>query len=104
MLNPTTTALAALEGHTEIPIWFAALVANGCEAIYGARGHAIRWICSSGRALYTNSRGRVERIQPFGVCLRRGETLAVSWRPGETEYTLDIYPAAQAADCRCRAA
>ena len=31
-----------------------------------------------------------EAIQPLGVTLDRGETLSVTWIPGETEYTLDV--------------
>jgi hypothetical protein len=89
---------------SELPVWLAALVANACEAVHGARGHSIHWICRSGEALYTNSLGTEEWIQPLGVCLREGETLAVSWQPGETEYTLDVYSAGPAADCSQRAA
>jgi hypothetical protein len=75
----------------QMPIWFAALVANGCTANRRSEGRAVDWHCSSGKALYTNSARDAENIQPFGVSLRRGETLAVWWQPGETAYTLEVY-------------
>lgn len=104
MLNPETTTPTVVESPTHLPIWFAALVANRCEAIDRAQAHSIHWTCISGKALYTNSRGEVVRIQPFGVCLQRGETLAVSWQPGATEYTLDVHSPTPAADYCRRAA
>jgi hypothetical protein len=87
MLKTTPTIR---ESHKQLPIWLAALIANRCEAINRIQSHSIGWTCNSRNALYTNSGGDVERIQPFGICLRRGETLAVSWRPGDTEYTLNV--------------
>ena len=33
---------------------------------------------------------QVELIQPLGVYLRGGQTLAVYWTPGDTAYTLEV--------------
>ena len=52
----------------------------------------IRWDCVSGRAVYTNHGGDAERIEPLGVSLMGGQTLAVYWMPGETAYTVEVYP------------
>jgi hypothetical protein len=82
-----STSRETMDNRQHTPIWFAALVANGCMA----RDRAVSWRCSSGKALYTNSGGDAEQIHPFGVSLRSGETLAVWWQPGETAYTLEVY-------------
>jgi hypothetical protein len=50
----------------------------------------VAWNCASGRALYTNSGAHAETIQPLGVSLKAGQTLAVYWMPGETAYTLEV--------------
>ena len=34
--------------------------------------------------------GQAETIQPLGVTLAGGETLAVTWVPGETAYTMYV--------------
>jgi hypothetical protein len=73
------------------PIWMAALLATPCQAVASGEGHAVRWDCVSGRAIYTNQSSETEFIQPLGVRLEGGETLAVSWMPGETAYTLKVY-------------
>jgi len=80
-----------IKGGEQAPIWLAALLANRCMATDRAGGRAVHWRCRSGKALYTNSARDAEHIHPFGVSLRRGETLAVWWRPGETGYTLEVY-------------
>src|SRR5947209_2679899 len=73
-----------------LPIWLAVLIATPCQARGEDGGHAVRWTTVAGRAMYTNF-GRVpERIEPLGVQLCGGETLAVSWMPGETAYTLEV--------------
>ena len=92
----TTHIYDATENREYTPIWFAALVANGCTAIDRSEGRAVNWRCSSGKALYTNSAREAEHIQPFGVSLRRGETLAVWWQPGETAYRVEVYRAVAA--------
>ena len=73
------------------PIWFAVLMASSCLARANGENHAIRWDCVSGRAEYTNHGGDAERIEPLGVSLMGGQTLAVYWMPGETAYTLEVY-------------
>src|SRR5215472_14153798 len=73
------------------PIWFAALMASSCLAVAGDSGHAVRWNHVSGRALYTNSGSNTETIEPLGVRLQKGHTVAVSWIPGETAYTVEVY-------------
>jgi hypothetical protein len=74
-----------------LPIWLAALFAAQCLATDGSRPHEVPWDCVSGRAVYTNAGATALRIEPLGVSLERGETLAVSWKPGETAYTMEVY-------------
>jgi hypothetical protein len=90
-MHTTNLIQDAIETREHAPIWFAALVANGCTAIDRAEGRAVNWLHRSGKAFYTNSARDAEHIQPFGVSLRRGETLAVWWQPGETAYTLEVF-------------
>jgi hypothetical protein len=73
------------------PIWLAALVAARCSADDGSEGHCVSWSCISGRAVYTNGGAGAERIEPLGVNLETGQTLAVCWMPGETTYTVEVY-------------
>ncbi len=73
------------------PIWLAALFASRCLAVSNGKDHDVRWSCVSGRAVYTNAGADTEFIQPLGVCLRGGHTVAVSWIPGETAYTMEVY-------------
>jgi hypothetical protein len=58
---------------------------------------AIEWCCIAGRAVYTNSGAETETIYPMGIQLNRGDTLAISWMPGRTEYTCEVLPDT---DCR----
>jgi hypothetical protein len=81
----------AIEMPQSMPIWLAALFAACCSADDGGEGHAVRWRCISGRAVYTNASANAERIEPLGVNLHRGQTLAVYWMPGETAYTTEVY-------------
>ena len=74
-----------------VPIWLAALLATSCEAQRNGENHAVRWNCVSGRALYTNAGRDAENIEPLGVSLMGGHTLAVYWMPGETAYTVEVY-------------
>jgi hypothetical protein len=69
----------------------AALFASRCQASSQGSDRVVNWRCVSGRALYTNGNSEVETIQPFGVPLRRGETVVVSWLPGDTAYTVELY-------------
>jgi hypothetical protein len=74
-----------------LPIWLAALAAAHCQANGNGEDHAVRWSCVSGRALYTNAGADAEWIQPLGVRLQGGQTLAVYWLPGQTAYTVEVY-------------
>jgi len=80
-----------------LPVWLAALVAAQCLASDENGGHAIPWNCVSGRAVYTNDGTAAEKIEPLGVSLERGQTLAVSWQPGATAYTMEVYGKSQMA-------
>ncbi len=73
------------------PIWLAALMATQCQAVSDGDDHAVRWNCVSGRAVYTNTGAGTELIQPFGVWLQGGHSLAVFWVPGETAYSMEVY-------------
>ena len=77
--------------HQAQPIWMAALLATRCLAVGHGRERAIRWECVAGRAVYTNTAGDCELIEPLGVTLQAGDTLAVDWAPGETAYTVETY-------------
>ena len=74
-----------------LPIWLAALAAARCRVHRNGKDHAVRWSCVSGRALYTNAGADAELIQPLGVRLQGGQTLAVYWLPGQTAYTMEVY-------------
>lgn len=74
-----------------MPIWLAVLMATSCQARTKHGRHDVRWKCVSGRAVYTNFGGEPESIEPLGVNLSEGETLAVSWTPNETAYTVEVY-------------
>jgi len=74
-----------------LPIWLAALAAARCQVNGNGEDHAVRWSCVSGRALYTNAGADAEWIQPLGVRLQGGQTLAVYWLPGQTAYTMEVY-------------
>jgi hypothetical protein len=79
-----------LRDKSGTPIWLAALAATGCQAVTDRGCQAVGWQWRDGRAIYTNVHAYPVSIQPFGVTLGRGETLSVTWIPGETEYTLDV--------------
>src|SRR5215831_1011375 len=74
-----------------LPIWLSVLVATSCKAQSRGRNHLIAWQHDSGRAIYTNLGSAEEQIEPLGVRLPSGKTVAVSWLPGETEYTVEVY-------------
>ena len=75
------------------PIWFAALIATHCQARAKGEGEDrdVSWACISGRAVYTNRSAEEEIIEPLGVCLQVGHTIAVSWTPGDTTYTVEVF-------------
>ena len=74
-----------------VPIWLAVLFATACEARRKGEIHAVRWDWVAGRALYTNAGRDTEHIEPLGVSLMGGHTMAVYWMPGETSYTVDVF-------------
>ena len=74
-----------------VPIWLAALMATSCQAKANGEDHNVRWDCVAGRAVYKNSHRAAERIEPLGVSLLRGQTLAVTWVPGDTAYTMEVF-------------
>ena|SRR5216683_2078866 len=87
-----TPALAENGGAGEpLPIWLAVLMATSCQARSNTSNHDVRWDRVAGRAVYTNFGRDAERIEPLGVSLSVGETLAVYWTPGETAYTMEVY-------------
>ncbi len=81
---------AGLQGEA-VPIWLAALFATSCEVQRNGKNHAVGWDWVSGRAIYTNAGREAEHIEPLGVSLLGGHTMAVYWRPGETAYTVEVY-------------
>lgn len=86
------TALPEAKHPSEpVPIWLAVLLATPCKAQRNGENHTVRWNWVSGRALYTNAGRDVEHIEPLGVSLLGGHTMAVYWMPGETAYTVEVY-------------
>jgi hypothetical protein len=73
-----------------VPVWLAALIAARCAAAVEGGIHAVEWNHIRGRAIYTNAGVETETIQPLGVRLGGGDTVAVSWLPGETAYTVEV--------------
>ena len=74
-----------------VPIWLAVLFATSCKAQRDGENHVVRWNWVSGRALYTNAGRDAEHIEPLGVSLMGGHTMAVYWIPGDTAYTVEVY-------------
>ena len=94
--GPVRTALPEASRPGEpLPIWLAVLLATSCEAQRNGVNHAVCWSLVSGRAVYTNSGRDVEHIEPLGVSLSGGHSIAVSWMPGETAYTVEVYRQAE---------
>jgi hypothetical protein len=94
--GPVRTSLPEASRPGEaIPIWLAALFASSCEARRNGENHKVRWDWVSGRALYTNAGRDAEHIEPLGVSLMGGHTMAVYWMPGETAYTVEVYRQAE---------
>lgn len=73
-----------------LPIWMAALLASACEARGDGYSSDVEWECVHGRAIYTNGGEQTLILHPFGVPVRGGETLVVSWLPNETGYTVKL--------------
>jgi hypothetical protein len=90
--GPVRTALPEPSRPSEpVPIWLAVLDATACKAKRNGENHVVRWDWVSGRALYTNTGMDAEHIEPLGVSLMAGHTVAVYWMPGETAYTVEVY-------------
>jgi hypothetical protein len=88
---PLRTALPEAGRPGEpVPIWLAVLRATSCQAQRNGEHHTVRWNWVSGRALYTNVGRDAEHIEPLGVSLLGGYTMAVCWMPGETAYTVEV--------------
>jgi hypothetical protein len=83
--------LAGQSSCAPMPIWVAALMASHCSASADGAEHTIPWKCEDGRLIYTNMGPSTERIEPFGVRLESGYTIAVSWVPRETSYTVEVF-------------
>ena len=78
-------------GREPAPVWLAALMAVNCQARSNGLHHEVCWDAVAGRAIYTNFGSHTENIEPLGVSLPAGDTLAVHWAPGETAYTVEVY-------------
>jgi hypothetical protein len=73
------------------PIWLAALNAARCRAFGNGGDRMVRWDFIAGRAVYTNESSETEMVQPLGVPVQGGASLAVYWIPGETGYSTETY-------------
>jgi hypothetical protein len=91
VIEPVSSSRREAPHGESLPIWLAVLVATSCHARSSGTAHAIRWQHVSGRATYTNLGNDEEHIEPLGVRLPRGKTVAVAWLPGETEYTVEVF-------------
>jgi hypothetical protein len=90
--RPIASALEARPATSgAAPIWFAALAATRCQASGSGEGRSVSFEYVAGRAWYTNTSATAESIDPLGVTLQGGHTLAVYWIPGETAYTLEVF-------------
>jgi hypothetical protein len=69
-----------MTGNASAPIWMAAL----------ASAHSLNWDWRAGKAVHTNAGPFTERIEPFDILLESGQTVAVCWVPGATNYTVEI--------------
>jgi hypothetical protein len=89
--GPVRSHLPDARPGEPVPIWLDVLFATSCEAQRNGENHAVRWNWVSGRALYTNASRDAEHIEPLGVSLLGGHTMAVYWIPGDTAYTVEVY-------------
>jgi len=80
----SSTIRSALSGSS---IWSAALSAVGCVATgTGGSSQPIEWQPARNCLKYTAKRAVI--VEPFGISLKPGETLAVRWKPGDTGYSM----------------
>ncbi|MDE3168245.1 MAG: hypothetical protein KGN36_20750 [Acidobacteriota bacterium] len=89
--DPAGAARHGADRREQAPIWLAALEAAGCRALARGMHHEVRWHAAAGRAIYTNDGRHPEWIEPLDVILPAGNTLAVHWAPGATEFTLEVW-------------
>ena len=90
-LNLDRHRVCSLDTSGLVPLWLAALSAAAGLATRTGEGRALSWNCIFGRAFYTNAGVETETIQPLGVRLESGQTLAVWWTPGDTSYSMKVY-------------
>jgi hypothetical protein len=74
-----------------VPIWFAVLLASGCYTMVNGCSHSVPWEWLGDRAVYTNTGAYAEVIDPLGVRVESGCTVAVFWPVGETGYSVETY-------------
>ena len=89
--GPVRPQLPEARPGEPVPIWLAVLLATSCKARRNGENHAVSWNWVSGRAVYTNAGRDAEHIEPLGVSLLGGHTMAVYWIPGDTAYTVEVY-------------
>ncbi len=88
---PAVSHLENMLSGKHAPVWLAALVAASCRAQSQGTYHEIRWrAVSRPRRLY-QFRPCTERIEPLGVDLPAGDTVAVWWEHGDTAYAMEVY-------------
>ena len=86
----TNRAVYTTRAVEPLPIWMAALLASAREARGDGISRNVEWECVHDRAIYTNGGEETLILYPFGVPVRGGETLIVSWLPNETGYTVKL--------------
>ncbi len=89
-MAPSRERQSAVSDPEPQPIWLAALLASACHTIGSKGARKVEWQCVSDRAMYTNTGDDVEVLIPFGVTVRGGQTVVVTWMPGETGYTVRL--------------
>jgi len=87
---PATKRAYATRAVETLPIWMAALLASACEARGDGFHCDVEWERVHDRAIYTNDGEETLILHPFGVPVRGGESLVVSWLPNETGYTVKL--------------
>src|ERR1017187_2075210 len=90
--GPVRSQLPEARPGEPVPIWLAVLLATSCKAQRDGENHVVRWNWVSGRALYTNAGRDAEHIEPLGVSLLGGHTMAVYGMPGYTTNGVEVWP------------
>jgi CheY-like chemotaxis protein len=73
---------------TDTAIWSSALVAAGCTAVRAGGREPVDWRITSDQARYTA--GEAVVVEPFGIALSPGDSLNVTWHPGNTGYSIAV--------------